>query len=475
MDEKSAGSWAAREFGTTQLGDVRRVRRLVAMAGSAARRPSGKVSAVFNRGADREGAYDFLENDSVRADVVAESMFGATVARARGIDCAYVAIDGSALSLTDLNGAKGFGPVGSPNAEVKGLKVMNALAVARDGVPLGLVDQIYWNRPATEPMTTAERTKRNKSRPFEEKETAYFVRAARNAIDRLAREDVRAWVVIDREADNRDILLGLHDLGCIFTVRGRWDRKLFGQGADSLHDVLDAQPSLGSHDVDIGRTGRRAARTATVEVRAAIVTLRFPARGPLETEGLRLYAVRVREQSVGNDGLEWLLLTNAPVLTAEHARQVIDSYRTRWRIEEFHRTWKQGECNVEDAQLRSIEAVIKWATVLSAVAIRIERLKYFARNKPDEPASVELAAEEIEALKLDQQSRMRAKPRKLPEMPSISEATRWVADIGGWIGPRNGPPGSTILARGLERLGYLVEGIALARQPPQGGRRKGIS
>ena len=108
----------------------------------------------------------------------------------------------------------------------------------------------------------------------------------------------------------------------------------------------------------------------------------------------------------------------------------------------------------------------------SAIATRIERLEYFARNKPKEPASIELAPDEIEALKLDQRSRMTSKRRKLPEMPSMEEATRWIAEIGGWIGIRNGAPGSITLARGFERLGYLVEGIALARQPPQGGSRR---
>jgi hypothetical protein len=179
--------------------------------------------------------------------------------------------------------------------------------------------------------------------------------------------------------------------------------------------------------------------------------------------------------NAGEKGLDWLLLTNTPVISAEHARAVLDSYRARWRIEEFHRTWKQGECNVEDTQLHSMEAVIKWATILAAVATRIERLKYFARNKPDEPASTELAPEEIEGLKLDQRDRMKPKRRNLSEMPTMGEVTRWIAELGGWIGPANGPPGSITLARGLERLGYLVEGIALARQPPQGGRRKGIS
>jgi hypothetical protein len=466
-----ADSWARETFGATNLGDERRTSRLVAIAGGAARRPSGRVSAVFERTRDREGAYDFLENPHVRAEAIAASMFAATAKKARGMTRVYVAIDGSSLSLTDEGGTKGFGPVGSPNCPVTGLMVMNAYAVGRDGVPLGLIEQLFWSRPPTEDLTPTERVAKNLKRPFEEKETARFVEAAENAIKRLTAEGATPWIVIDREGDNRDILQALVDLECPFTVRGgRWDRKLVRcEDGGKLHDVLDAQPSLGEHTVEIGRTGRRPARQAVVDVRAAIVRLKFDKRGAKEAGELPLYAVRVRENAP--DGLEWLLYTNVPVISVEHAKEIVATYQARWRVEEFHRTWKQGECNVEDTQLRSEEAVMRWATILAAVAARIERMKYFARTTPKEPATVELTLDEIEALKLDQQKRNAPKRVTLPDMPTIRQATEWIAQLGGWIGPANGPPGSTTLGRGLERLGYLVEGIALARQPPAGGRR----
>jgi hypothetical protein len=86
---------------------------------------------------------------------------------------------------------------------------------------------------------------------------------------------------------------------------------------------------------------------------------------------MKLYAVVVEERGVNSrrgDALDWLLYTNAPVTTEEEALLVVRSYRARWRVEEFHRTWKQGGCNVETAQLRSVEAIVKWATILSSVA-----------------------------------------------------------------------------------------------------------
>ena len=458
-----AAAWARDEFGATDLGDVRRTRRLVTMVTGAARRPSGKVSVVFDRSCEREGAYDFLESPHVDLAAVAGSVFDATRGRARGLETVFVAIDGSSLSLTDVAGSKGFGHVGSPNRPMTGLLMMNALAVTREGVPLGLIDQLWWNRGPTNARTKLERSRQNAARTFEEKETFHVVRAARNAVDRLAEVGTRAWIVVDREADNRDILLGLHEAGCLFTVRGgKFDRHVIGESA-KIQALLDAEPSLGTYEVEAKRRGG-ARKKALVDVRAAQVTLRFSAYGNQPAGGLRLWAVRVRDASGAADGPDWLLYTNVPVLSAEHARAIVASYEMRWRVEEFHRTWKQGQCNVEDAQLHTEQAVIIWATILAAVATRIERIKYLSRRTPDAPATIELRPEEIEALEFDQQRRW-TKPKPFPKAPTIGDATRWIAELGGWIGPANGPPGSVTLARGLERLGYLVEGIALARQP----------
>lgn len=469
MDETSAPQWSSKVFGTALLGDVRRTERLVEMAAGAARRPSGKVSVVFDRAADREGAYDFLESRHTKPEAIAASVFSATVERARGAKAVFAAIDGSALTLTDSKAQKGFGPVGSSNRPVRGLRVMSAYLVDEDGVPLGLVDQLYWSRPETEKRTRAETTAQNRRRQFEDKETHHFVEAAKNAKARLDEAGVTMWAVIDREGDNRDILVGLQDVRCNFIVRSSWNRRTIdGKDKPFLKEALEREPVLGTYEVAMPRTGSRPARQSVLEVRAKAVELRFKARSKEKPAArMSLYVIRVREvpkADASSPPLEWILYTNVPVTTAEDARRIVDSYRVRWRIEEFHRTWKKGDCDVEDAQLRSVPAFVKWATILAAVATRVERLKYFARNKAKLPATTELTIHEIVALKLDRARRTTTRPISLPEMPTIEEATRWIAEMGGWMGLKSsGPPGSTTLARGLERLAMMVDAIALAR------------
>jgi hypothetical protein len=64
------------------------------------------------------------------------------------------------------------------------------------------------------------------------------------------------------------------------------------------------------------------------------------------------------------------------------------------------------------------------------------RLKHLARNQPDLPASTELSDIEVEALRAAK-SRIKKRTETIPdEMPTIGQAVRWIADLGGYTGPR---------------------------------------
>ena len=146
---------------------------------------------------------------------------------------------------------------------------MNALAVDMDGVPLGLIDQVYWTREDYRTGTVAERTAVNKTRPFEDKQGSYFVRSAENARERLKAVGVVPWFVIDREGDNRGILEALEALPCVFTIRGKWNRRLTTASDETnVRESLLLEPSLGVHRVDVARHGKRPARVTDLEVRA---------------------------------------------------------------------------------------------------------------------------------------------------------------------------------------------------------------
>jgi len=76
MDDCS--QWAEDVFGDAELGDVRRTARLVRMAAKAVRRPSGRVSEVYDSAAERQGAYDFLESPHVDMKAIGRAIAAST-------------------------------------------------------------------------------------------------------------------------------------------------------------------------------------------------------------------------------------------------------------------------------------------------------------------------------------------------------------------------------------------------------------
>jgi len=444
-----AKKWAEEEFGSVELGDSRRTARLVAMAAGACRRPSGRVAAVFTKDAQREGAYDFLESEHVASEEMMAGLASATVRRCAGLPFVFVPTDGTSVTVSDWTGERDFGRIGSDNNGARGLKVVDALAVDPQGTPVGLLGLTWWARQKSAP----KKQHAKQSRPLEEKETRHWVQTVQAACSALDEGGVRGWFQIDREGDGRDLLLALHETKHWWTVRANADRSIELEDGDTakLRSELDKKSALDTYPLQVvARPGRRP-RTATMVVRAARVVLRLRDRKANRITTLAVTAVWAREQGTtpaGEEPIDWLLYTNHPVETLADACLVIDGYAQRWRVEEFHRTWKAGDCDVESAQLRSFAAVQRWATILAAVAVRIERLKRLARTQPNLPAAVDLSPFELRALIA---LTFEEKPR--PRDATIAQAVAWLAEMGGYANKYSGkPPGATVIGRGLKYL-----------------------
>ena len=254
-----------------------------------------------------------------------------------------------------------------------------------------------------------------------------------------------------------------------FTVRAAWDRVLAETGRDKqyLRARMAATRPIGAYGLDVPARPGRQARRARMVMYAAEVTLLLRDKRTGKRHPLLVRVVWALEQGTtpsGEKPLDWMLLTNAPIETDGAALEVLIGYSMRWRIEEFHKTWKSGGCNVELTQLRSRNATIRWATMLAMVAVRIERLKRLAREEPERPASDELTPIEIEVL-IGLKRLYKKRTENIPStIPPIGQAVRWIADLGGYTGKSSGgPPGSITICRGLERLKYGVEGALAMR------------
>lgn len=448
--QTSMPSWIRHDFGPARFGDVRRTERFLRLVDRVARRPGLPVASTFLKAAERQAAYDFLEHDAVGADQVVRAVVESSARKAAALDVAYVVIDGSSVSLADHAGTKDFGSVGRRRLGARGLKVISSLVLDDKGTVVGAGAFRWWAR--------GDAVDKRRYRRLEERESGRWHEVVKEVGDVFADHapDTRLHFVADREAAASELLRRMADSGHEFTVRALFNRNVVENGrVRSLRSALHASPALGKLEVALPRSGDRAARMSVVEVRAKRLTLVLRDRHTHRRSELEVTAVWAAEKR-RPDGLSWLLLTTSKVTTLTEAVNSIRIYRRRWRIEEFHRTWKKGAYDVEKTQLRSSQAFVKWAMIGAVVAARAERLKDLSRTQPDASATLEFSDVELRVLRA-LKKQQRSSVEKLPKnVPTLETATTWVAEIGGYIRRKNSRPGSTSIVRGLETLAIAV-------------------
>lgn len=461
-------SIALDDFSLVQLGDVRLDRRLTAMVAQASVESAGTITGTFKAEAAREGVYRFLRNEVVDPETLRQAAACAGFRRAGDLPYVFVPCDASTLTLASVPDESEMGPVGNTWSSDLGLQVMSGIIVSPKGVTLGPAGQIYWARERQERhsrsrQTGAKRVKKAANRPIGTKETAHWGTVMEQAIEsaKEAQFEGQLWFQLDAGADFAHLLASATLLSQWVTVRCKNPRTLFEQEGLLVENVLKAQPA-GQTVISVPGNGVRPPREATLELRYVEVVLKLKPRGDGGIIPAPLYAVHAREVSpvpAGEEPIDWLLLTNKPGSTLEDAKLVVFGYSTRWRIEEVHKTWK-SVTKIEESGLESVHSLSIWAIILFSTAIRIERLKYFARAEPEASATVELEPHEIDALHVLRRSKT---PRSGGQL-TIATAVRWIADLGGYMNPKKGPPGSITIARGLSHLRLFADGLQAGKK-----------
>ena len=456
---QNEASWARDTFGKAQLGDRRRVERLVAMAAGVACRPKGTVTAALTTSAEQEGAFRLLENENVSATMVQRAAFDST---ARGCEKArliYVPVDQTSLSLGDRAERRELGRVGSDEYGARGLQTMTALAVDDGGDVIGVLEQRWWARDGEKRVRDARQGQCINGRHLE-RETRFWLETIQASEERLADHGgAKAWYQMDRGADCWPLFEKAIEENLLVTVRATHNRRVVVPGATRgerhyLKQELERQRIVSRYEVLVPRKGKRP-RTARIALRACKVTISALV-GKNRRQSFEMHAVMARETQRRPDRNCWVLLTTHAIDSRSQVEAVVAGYALRWRIEDFHRAWKRGHCNVESSQLHSRSALVKWATILATVAARAQRLAQLFRSAPDLPASTEFTEHEIDACYILTKTK-----RDRRRTPTIGDVLRLVAELGGFGNRYYGGkmPGPTILGRGLDYLEPMARGL----------------
>ena len=104
--------WAVNEFAETELGDLRRTKRVVELATALAQHPTAPLPEACGTGAMLKAAYRFFSNDAIEPHDLLQSHCEATYSRLHQVPVASAVQDTTEVDWTSPPGDPGFGPPG---------------------------------------------------------------------------------------------------------------------------------------------------------------------------------------------------------------------------------------------------------------------------------------------------------------------------------------------------------------------------
>ena len=451
-------AWAQHEFEFAELGDKRRNRRLMSIGEKLAANPGGTLPQAFPVWAELKGAYRFFSSGATFEAVIAPHLQH-TLASCRQPGEYLIIEDTTLLDYSKHPATEDLGCIG--DGAGRGFELHSALAARveswtldqrPEGTLVGLMGQrCSTPRPAPPQETRGQRL----SRPRKSQRWAEVFKTAGTPPPEAQ------WIYIaDRESDCYEPLEICQQHRVDFVIRACQDRRL-ADDQGHLFESLKQASVLGLSTVELRARGGESARTAVVELKAAVVDLDGTWRpggrkGPLR-EITMVEAKEVNPPEGIKEPLHWRLLTSLECRSLVQARRIIGRYTARWWIEEYHKALKTG-AGVEHSQLERAYRLEPLIAVLAVVAVRLLSTKMLARSRPEGVEAVESFGPQMLALLEHKIGRPKGGWNNQTLLVSV-------ARVGGFIGRKSdGMPGWQTIWRGWHRLLWMREGLEMLNQ-----------
>lgn len=450
-EKKVPVDWSEEEFGGAELGDKRRVKRLEEIARDFYARPEGSVPQACQSRAKTKAVYRFFDESNNSMEKILAPHYESTLGRIRKEKVVLAVQDTTSLNYSTHPATENLGPIGSTEDGLIGLLVHDTMAFTLEGTPLGLLDVQSWAR---NPGDFGKKRYRHQL-PIEQKESNKWLKSFASVQAAQKRcKDTLLVSVGDREADIYELFHSASGdpRGPKLLVRASQNRLLSGE-QDKLMDYVAGQPLSGKQIINVPRKKNQPSREAILEIRYAQVTLKAPG-SKTDLVDIRIWAVLAQEveSPQGVTPLKWLLLTTMEVSSFEQAAEKLSWYCLRWGIEVYHKTLKSG-CKIEERQLGNADRIESCLAIDMVVAWRIYHLTKLGREIPDLPCTVFFEEAEWKAL-VAYKTENPIPPKKTP---TLREAMRMVASLGGFLGRKSdGEPGTKSLWLGLQQLDVMT-------------------
>jgi hypothetical protein len=314
-----------------------------------------------------------------------------------------------------------------------------------------------------------DRNERNyKRQPIEEKESYKWIEVAKKSKEVLSEAETVTFIE-DREGDIYEQFALIPDEKHHLIIRSRTTRNL--TNGNNLYAKVDATPVAGVYTIEVPTDKRKQQykRKASIELRFTTCEIKCPDKVSNKGYPPSITVTCISAKEIGNasNPISWKLLTTHRVENFEEALQIVYRYSVRWYIEQVFRLLKHQGFGIEESELESGWALRKLVIMQLSALLKILQMN-IAYSQPEggQPIEEVFESDQIEVLhKLNRKLQGNTKKLRNNFDPKTTKWATWIiAKLGGWKGYESqGPPGVIVLKRGLERLGYIIEGIKLEK------------
>ena len=396
----------------------------------------------------------FFSNPKVSSAALLEPHYLKTVERVAACDCKYILAiqDDTLLNYTSHKAKTEIGRIGkTKNTEQYGLVQHSTLLVTDKNEPLGLIDLQHFHNDDLDPDTEKRRNGN-----IEDKRSWCWIEALMNTSQKLKGQNKKIITVADRESD---IFEFMHELGTqnhSFVIRAKHNRytgETYRKRLDRLFDLIEKQTVFGEMRVTINDATTHKIKEINLKLKVLErIEIPRPEDSKSRKNNADYHPVFINVIKAYDDIHSWTLLTDLPVNTFEACREIIDIYKSRWHIEDYHKILKTGY-QIDELYLHSSRQAIENALVMASIsAVRLYWMIYVGRVEKDLKANQIFEEYEWKAVYVYFKEKIPA------EAPPLAEIIIKIARMGGYkVNKHAEQPGIKTMWLGFQAFGIAAE------------------
>lgn len=281
--------------------------------------------------------------------------------------------------------------------------------------------------------------------------------------DGVLKEAAHNVFVFDCEADIYEVLSEIKNETTDFVIRGRFDRKVIN--ADPRRKTI-ADQLRGVRTKRQIEFYKRLKEGKKEKIKAWVKYTRVNVLKPGKTDKVYIENIKpnieinvVEVKQIGaksnSEKIRWVLLTTMAVNSFEQAFEIVNKYKSRWKIEELFRVMKKEGFDIESSELESGKSIRKLSLFIMEAALKVEQLKLARDGNSNLKTEDVFDKEETKLLELLNKAYEGAteKQKNPYEKENLAWASWIIARMGGWKGYQSQrPPGPITFFRGLQRF-----------------------